>query len=176
MSSDSIEKQIQARVQEFSNELSALVRAAALEAVEQVLGGQSAPLIAGATLAGRKMRLPARAAGGQGKRVRRTQAALDADKAAFLGYVSSNPGQRLEEISAGMQVDSKHLKRPVTLLLEEKKLRKEGERRGTRYFVAGRAKAGAAVKPARKVSTKKKAGKKKAGQRKASRKKVAARR
>ena len=132
------------------------------------------------------MRVPTRAVGGQGKRIRRTQAALDADKAALLSYVSSNPGQRLEEISVGMRVDSKHLKRPVTLLLGEKKLRKEGQRRGTRYFAGGRAKVGGTVKPARKVTTKKKAGKKKAAKKragkkratkkKASRKKVAARR
>ena len=160
-----IEEQIQTRVQAFSSELSELVRAAALEAVEQVLGGQTAPLIAGTALGGRGARASARAAGAPGKRIRRTQAALESDKAALLSYVSSNPGQRLEEISAGMKIDSKHLKRPVTLLLEEKVLSKEGQRRGTRYFAGGRTKAAAKKKPARKATSKKKVKRKKAAAR-----------
>jgi hypothetical protein len=74
---------------------------------------------------------------GKGKRIRRTAAALEQDMEQLQAYVVAHPGLRLEEISVGMGVDSKNLKRPVTLLLAGKRLRKEGERRGTRYFASG---------------------------------------
>ena len=59
---------------------------------------------------------------------------------AILTHVRQNPGQRIEEISREIGVASADLKHPVTLLLEAKSLRREGQRRGTKYFAAGRPK------------------------------------
>jgi hypothetical protein len=155
MAYPSIEEQIQEKVQVFAEELSGLVRAAAFEAVEQVLGNQTSTLL----VAKPRGRVARGRSSSPGKRVRRTAAALESDKSAVHAYIVSNPGQRLEEIAAGMRLDSKGLKRPITLLLEAKKLRKEGQRRGMRYFPSGRG--GAPKGTARKVASKKKVSRKK---------------
>ena len=57
------------------------------------------------------------------------------------------------------------MKRPVQILLADRKLRTEGQRRGTKYFAGGRG--GTARK---RKATKRKAGKKKASRKKAKRK------
>jgi hypothetical protein len=75
-----------------------------------------------------------------------------------LAHVKANAGHRLEQISAGLKIASKELKRPVATLLETKKLRTEGQKRGTKYFAGvGR---NAAKKAGRKAA--KRAGRKKA--------------
>lgn len=169
MATQSIEDQIQEKVQSFAEELSGLVRAAALEAVEQVLGGYVTHAAAGKPRPARARAKQASArAGGSGKRVRRTAAALESDMAGLQAYISAHPGQRLEEIAVGMKVDSKGLKRPITLLLQAKQLRKEGQRRGTRYFSAGRG--GPAKKAASKATRKKKVARKAAAKKKVTRK------
>ena len=150
MPKSNIESQIQARVSVFVDELTELVRQSALEAVEEVLRRSGAP--AGAP-PGKKAtsRAPATK-----KRVRRATADIQEVAGAVLAHVKANPGQRLEEMSPALGVDSKDLKRPVRDLLAAGKLRKEGERRGTRYF-SGAARAGKKAKP--KTSKPKKAAK-----------------
>ena len=54
------------------------------------------------------------------------------------GYLKANPGQRLEAMSAGMEINSHDMKRPITLLLENNQLSKKGQRRGTTYTAKGR--------------------------------------
>lgn len=133
-----IDDQIQERINAFVAELSGLVKSAALEAVEEVLGGggvKKAPARRGRPPGSGAAKIPRGKPGG--KRVRRTAAHLEADKVAFADYVKANPGERLEQISKGLKIDSKHLKRPALLLLEEGAVRKEGERRGTCYFPGG---------------------------------------
>ena len=71
----------------------------------------------------------------------------------ILAHVKSNQGHRLEEISAALRTPSKDLKRPVALLLETKKLKKRGQKRGTKYF-AGSA-GGTKTKAKRKTSKRK---------------------
>jgi len=148
MANKSIDDQIQNCIASFTEELGSLVKVAALEAVEAALGGGSAP-----APSQRRGRAPARKAS-PGKRIRRSAAHLEQDKSAVASFVRSNPGQRLEEISKAMGVESKNLKRPVLLLLEEGALRKEGEKRGTRYYPAGRG-ASKAKAPARKKAARK---------------------
>lgn len=159
MANKTIDDQIQERINAFVGELSGLVKAAALEAVSQALGGE---LAASATVGRKRGRPPGKATAARkakpGKRMRRTAAHLEEDKQALVDYVTANPGQRLEEISAGMGIDSKHLKRPALLLLGERTLRKEGERRGTRYFPGGK---GKSAKKAGSRKRKKKATRKK---------------
>ncbi len=130
------EDQIQDLVASFTADLSELIRAAALEAVEEALGSgrtrrtTERPKTSPAPRKGKRT----------GKRVRRTAEQLAGSMDEIVDYVKANPGQRLEEMSAGMNIDSHEMKRPIVLLLEKSLLRKEGARRGTRYFVTSKKK------------------------------------
>ena len=92
----------------------------------------------------------------------------------FLDYVRAKPGQRLEQISAGIGVPTSELKRPVLLLGDAGRIRTEGQKRGTRYYTArpggagkkktartkaARTKAGRRKKATRKTRTGRKSGK-----------------
>ena len=134
MPKSQIEAQIEARTEAFAAELSALIRQAALEAVEAALAGSTA---APAPRRGRKPAAKKRATKKKAapkKRGRRSAADIEALAAQVHQFVKANKGSRLEEISAGIGVASKELKRPVTDLLAAKALRKEGQKRGTKYF------------------------------------------
>jgi len=130
----SIDDQIQDRIQTFTAELSALVKQAALEAVQEALGGQ---LSAGSPKArkpaplGQKTIKPAR----KGKRIRRTSEDIEKLSNTVISFVGQNPGTRLEGISAGIGIESRELKKPVADLLAAKQLKKEGQKRGTTYWV-----------------------------------------
>ncbi len=141
MAYSSLDAQIQERIAVFTSELSELIRAAALEAVGDALGtnagyqrGPGRPRKTG-------MPSPLLGKGGRkvgGKRVRRTAADLEQLMTDIHTYVKTNPGQRLEEMSAGMGISSHEMKRPIVLLLEKKQLGKKGQRRGTTYTAKGR--------------------------------------
>ncbi|MFT7669138.1 MAG: hypothetical protein ACI8X5_001838 [Planctomycetota bacterium] len=142
MAQNSIDRKIQERIEVFASELGALIKGAALASVTEALGGYttaktSTKTPAAVAASGTKERKKAGRKAKAGKRFRRTAANLEEDKAAFEAYVLNNPGQRLEEISAGMKTSSKDLKRPVTLLLEAGTIHKEGQRRGTMYYPGG---------------------------------------
>ncbi|MEM7448923.1 MAG: hypothetical protein AAF355_11850 [Myxococcota bacterium] len=131
------EKYIQARVEEFAEELSELIRNAALEAVLESLQGTGTPT-AGRPKEGVRRRVAANTTkrvmdtGGRGRRSADELAALQNQ---IVGYLRDNPGQRVEEIASGIEVPSRDLKRPIAKLLEDGALRKKGEKRATRYTV-----------------------------------------
>ena len=52
----------------------------------------------------------------------------------ILTYVKANPGERLEQIGVGMNTDTHDLKRPIFLMIADKKLKTTGQKRGTKYF------------------------------------------
>ncbi|MEM6673562.1 MAG: hypothetical protein AAF726_12020 [Planctomycetota bacterium] len=138
MPKNDINAQIQARVESFTDELSQLVREAALEAVQEALDGGAPRAPRGR---GRRPATQKKAAARHGgKRIRRSEAELQAIGKKVLTYVKKNPGSRLEQISAGLEVPSAELKQPVAYLLGEKALRKTGQRRGTKYSASKSAK------------------------------------
>lgn len=156
---DNVETQLRHRVDSFVNELKDLVQKAALEAVSSALkggGGAAAPSVAKAT---GKKRGPAPVAAP----VAAPKAAAKAPKAApaaaaskrkagqkrspdeivkttekLLTYITKNSGQRIEEIAKGVGNSTKELTLPVKKLLNDKKIVAKGEKRATRYFVAGK--------------------------------------
>jgi hypothetical protein len=133
MAKSQIENEIQARTEAFAAELSVLIRKAALEAVESALAGSSttAPARRGKKVASKKT---TKKKATRKKRGRRSAEDIEALAGQVHQFVMANKGSRLEEISAGIGVASKELKRPVTDLLAAKALRKEGQKRGTKYF------------------------------------------
>ncbi|MFO0586746.1 MAG: DNA-binding protein [Polyangiaceae bacterium] len=155
---DNVETQLKSRVDSFVAELSELVRKAAIEAVQSALKGGAAAAPGVAKAAGKK-RGPAAAAAP----VAAPKAAAKAPKAAaapaaskrkagqkrspdeitkttekLLAYITKNSGQRIEEIAKGVGNSTKELTLPVKKLLNEKKISAKGEKRATRYFVAGK--------------------------------------
>jgi hypothetical protein len=144
MANNSTDAAIRSRIDSFLTELGALVKRSALEAVQEALGG-GAPRRRGPgrpkgsgrrgpgrpRKAGRRPGRPARA----GKRIRRSAEDLAKIGARVLAQVRSKQGQRLEEIGRALKTDTAILKKPVADLLEAKKLKTKGAKRGTKYFV-----------------------------------------
>ena len=53
-------------------------------------------------------------------------------------HVKANKGLRLEEISVGLGIASAEMKGPIKDMVAAGKLRKTGQKRGTKYFSKGR--------------------------------------
>jgi hypothetical protein len=165
---DNVETQIKSRVESFVGELSELVKKAALEAVTSALKGGTAPApsVAKAPAAAPKKRAPAPPAAKAAKpapkatkpAAKAAPAAAPAPAAAtkrkagqkrspdeivkttdkLLQYITKNSGQRIEEIAKGVGHSTKELTLPVKKLLNDKKITAKGEKRATRYFLAGK--------------------------------------
>ena len=181
-----IDSQIRSRIDSFLAEMTALVRQSAVEAVREALGNGAAPARRGPGRPrgsrnqprsgnGRK-KAGRRAAGGGGKR---SAESLDQVGEAVLAYVRAHPGSGAEAIGRALGLSSKDMALPIRKLIAERKLRTEGQRRGTKYFAGGRGGGGGGgsgngrrkAKAGRKGARKSKAGRK--GSRKGGRKKAA---
>ena len=150
---DNVETQLRSRVDSFVNELSALVRQAALEAVANALkGGDSTPA-APAKAPAKRGRPPAAAARPAAKPAKAAPAAAAKRKAGqkrspdeiarttekLLQYIAKNSGQRIEEIAKAIGHSTKELTLPIKKLLSDKKIAAKGEKRATRYYSGSKA-------------------------------------
>ena len=160
-----IDNEIRGLVEQFVEDMTQLLKVSALEAVRDALGETGAATGKRATKrratkkrstkrratkkrttkrrATKKRSTTKRATkargakktGRRGRPRRQSDAVLERLSQRVTDHVKKNPGARLEEISKALKTPSKDLKRPVSDLLEGKKLRKTGEKRGTKYFV-----------------------------------------
>ncbi len=127
--------QLRAQIDAFVADLSTLVRRAALDAVASALGSPApGPAQRGPG------RLPKAAAFAaptkrRGKRAKRKPADVAKSGATVVAYVAKNPGQSVKQIGKALGVATKELALPTIRVIEARKLRTTGERRGTRYFV-----------------------------------------
>lgn len=127
MSSKSFEQQIRNSIEAFVEELSTLVRQAAIQSVNDAFAGPSQ----GGT--------PRRRAGspaGRRKGEKRDPADLAQLEALLLSAIKSAPGQRMEQIAKGMKTSTKELALPAKKLISSGKLKTKGDRRATKYFPA----------------------------------------
>ncbi len=145
MAKRDINAEIQTRIESFADELSDLIREAALQAVQEALtGDQPAPRAAGRKKAPASKKSAARGPAkrstrtASGRRVRRTEEEIAELGKVVLAHVKANDGHRLEEIGSSLGIETANLKRPIANLLEAKALKTTGARRGTKYHV-GRA-------------------------------------
>ena len=137
-----LESEIQVRIQAFAQEMSTLMRQAAMEAMEDALGGGTGTRRARATPAakakgtpGRKPKAGKKAPAAKKRRGgKRTAAELLVLEEEFLKEVKKAGGRRVEEIGKAMGVSTKDLALPVKKLLSDKKIKTTGKRRATRYF------------------------------------------
>jgi DNA-binding Lrp family transcriptional regulator len=125
------------RIKAFVDELQAIVRNAAVEAVSDALGVSKAAAArpfrratkrAGATKRVVKEGLP-RSKGG-----RRTTRQLGLIAARLRKHVEGSPGQTIVEISKALKASHRELTRPMSKLLAEGAVKKTGQRRQTRYW------------------------------------------
>ncbi len=135
---NNIHQLVEARVQAFVQEVSALVRAAALEAVAGALGGQTVSSARRGRPPGSKNK-SAPAAGVAAapkagkKRAKRTTEQVDAMAERILEHVKKNPGSSVEGMSKFFKVKSKELTLPINKLMDAKKMKTTGQKRGTKY-------------------------------------------
>jgi hypothetical protein len=122
-----VNDQIRNRIESFVQELSELVRRAALESVSSALGG-STPTRGGG---GRATRAARRMGGGK-----RSAEELQSMTSSVIEYLSKNPGRGVEDIGRELEVGSKELVLPIRKLVAAGQLTTEGQKRATKYFVA----------------------------------------
>lgn len=130
---NSIQSEIQARVEAFANDLIALIQASALEVVQGALGAS------GGVTRGRGSRgaIASFAAPSGGKGQKRDPQVIVAITAKLAAHIAKNPGQRIEEIGKALGTPTKDLTLPVKKLIESKQIKTKGQRRATTYFPAG---------------------------------------
>jgi hypothetical protein len=138
MAASNFDQQIRNTIEAFVQELSELVRSAAVQSVTEAFGapGLGAP---------RRGRPPAAAAGkaparapssSRGKGQKRAPEALAELVNDLLNAIKENPGQRMEQIAKALESSTQELALPAKKLIAEKKIKTKGERRATKYFPA----------------------------------------
>ncbi len=147
MAKNHLDSQIRACINSFVEELSRLVRGAAVQSVQEALGDSSAPARRGPGRPRKTMAVITRPS--SKRRKRRSSGAVDTVAKRILAQVTANPGQGVSEIGGALRLTSKELRLPILKLLGDKTLKTTGQRRGTKYFTAG-----AIATTKRKVATK----------------------
>ena len=135
MPKNHLDSQIRTCINSFVEELSSLVKQAAVESVRDALGGGSTPT----------SRRPARSRKAttgtkrptSKRRKRRSSGAVDSVAKRILAHVKTSPGQGVGEIGGTLRLTSKDLRLPILKLLGDKKIKTTGQRRGTKYFTVG---------------------------------------
>lgn len=137
------EQLIRERVDAFVADIADLIRQTALESVNEALGGTPArrgrpkkAAAAGAAQAPAKRR---RRKGG--KRIRRTAEEVEALAEKLHDAIASAPGSGLSSIADSLGEEIKDVRRPVHMLIEAGRIKTTGQRRGMKYFPAGKRKA-----------------------------------
>lgn len=146
-----VENGLRSCVDGFVNDLSALIRRQALQAVGEVL--KKGEDVGDAPV--RKPRLPPRAAAGvdAGKAARATGRAAKSVLAPkrkagekrtaqqlariteqVYNHIKSNGGHGVEQIAKALATSTKEVTLPIRKLLAEKKIGSKGQKRATRYF------------------------------------------
>lgn len=149
---NALTQEIDARTRAFAREIADLVRTYALTALQQTLADASAS----ARKAGAKAAKPAKTTAlarvgsgaatkvaapkapsrslADGRLTRRSPEELAKLTDEVLGQIVSRPGSRMESLRGALNVPTNLLVGPVTKLLAAGKIRKEGEKRATRYY------------------------------------------
>jgi hypothetical protein len=144
---NNIEQEIRARIEEFTEELAALVRQSAVESLREALGtparrGPGRPRKTAAVEPARgpgrprgpARRGPGRPRGSGGRGAKRGSAELEQLSTGLFNHIKENPGQRIEEIARAMGMSTKDLNLPAKKLIASKQVKTKGQKRATQYF------------------------------------------
>jgi hypothetical protein len=119
-------QQIRDAIDSFVEELSALVRTAALQSVTEVFGSGGSGARRGRGGASSR----------RAKGEKRTPQALAQLVGKLQSEIKATPGLRMEQIAKSLGTTTKELALPAKKLISEKKIKTKGERRATKYFPA----------------------------------------
>jgi len=133
MALSNFEQQIRTTIEAFVEELSALVRSAAVQSVTEAFGASPVPARRGR---GASAASSARAEKSRTKGQKRSPEDLAQLVEELLNTVKTAPGQRMEQIAKTLKTSTQELALPAKKLIAEKKIRTKGERRATKYFPA----------------------------------------
>ncbi len=124
---------VRAALDAFVDDISSLIQQAALESVEAALAGASS--IPGRR-GGARAASPAftTSSAGRKKGAKRTPEELEQLIKKLHGYITKNPGQRIEQIASSLDISTKELNLPAKKLISDKKLSTKGQKRATTYF------------------------------------------
>jgi hypothetical protein len=123
---------VQQMIAVLVSDLEALIRQAALETVQQALGGGGATPL---PRTGRKA--PPRAKGQpRAKGAKRSADDVEALKSKLLKYVAGHAGERIEHIGKALGESTKELRLPMQKLVAEKAVKTKGQRRAMTYSAA----------------------------------------
>jgi hypothetical protein len=141
---NTVENEIQKKIETFVKELDLLIRKSTLEALRNVLeaGGTSAP-------ARGRARAPRAPAARPARRGRRPAAAVAAASETIAAHVRANDGQSVSEIASATRTALPVAKKALASLVRSGTVKKTGQKRGTRYHAgSGRARPAAVKKTA----------------------------
>lgn len=128
-----IEEQIEQRIRAFADELRALIREAAHQAIDDALGAAStqpsSPRRSNAKPASSKTRRRPSPKG-----TRRTTDQMQCDLDALREHLRRHPGTTALEISAALGMATREITRPVKKLIAAGEVRKAGVKSNTRYY------------------------------------------
>jgi len=122
------QSEVQKLVDGFVAELTELWRRAAIDSLTGMegTGGRRGRGAAATVSLGR----------GRGRGVKRTSGELDQLADAFVEFVKSNPGLRIEQINKQLGTTTKDLALPIRKLLGEGAIKAKGKKRSTAYFAS----------------------------------------
>lgn len=130
-----LDRAIRQRVEDFVQEMTELVRQAALESVSAALGTPGAAAGPRGSLRGKGAKRAA--AGFVAKRGgKRTARELEQQGAALVTMIRQTPGIRADQLAKAMGVMTRDLALPIKKLLADKAITKKGQKRATAYFAA----------------------------------------
>ena len=126
---------IRARIETFVADLEDLIRQGQTEAINDALRGalQSASRRSVDSSSDRG----ADASPARGRRVKGEKRSRDAIRALgerVLAHLTTSGGARIEELGKSLSISTRDLTLPLKQLIKSSKVRKEGQRRATRYF------------------------------------------
>jgi hypothetical protein len=131
MSTANFEQQIRTTIEAFVEELSALVRSAAVQSVTEAFGGGLPAGTRGRAAKAAILRAPGKSRAKGQKRAPEDLAELVNQ---LLSTITKTPGQRMEQIAKTLKSSTQELALPAKKLIAEKKIKTKGERRATKYF------------------------------------------
>jgi len=129
-----LDQQIQDHIQTFVQELTLLVKRAAVQSVAEALNEGGSVRRGPGRPRGSRPRAAAAPSASRRKGAKRDPRLLAALTDKLFSYVKSHPGQRIEQIAGGMGTATKELALPAKKLIASKKIRTTGTRRATKYF------------------------------------------
>jgi hypothetical protein len=127
-----LDRAIRQRVEDFVQEMTELVRQAALESVSAALGtpGPGASQRARGAAKRPAASFVAKSGG------KRTAKELEQQGNALVSMIRQTPGIRADQLAKAMGVMTRDLALPIKKLLADKVISKKGQKRATAYFAA----------------------------------------